>query len=259
VKTPGIRILLAFSILLTAHGCSRNEGPSDNTAPSSQSAAANLFNPAKGTAGIIGQIKFEGPVPASAQVKMNADPVCMSLHKQPVESDETIIIDGKLVNTFVYVKEGLEKYTFTPPAEPATLSQEGCRYVPHVGGIMVNQGLRVVNNDPTLHNVHCLAEKNPQFNLGQPVKGMESVRKFTNPEIMVKFRCDVHKWMTSYLGVLPHPYYSVTGQDGKFALKGLPPGDYVIEAWHEKYGVKSIKVTLGDKEVKEISLAFSAS
>ncbi len=259
MKSNGIGLVIAISLLLWVSGCSRNEEPADSRPQPKTPSAANLFDPAKGTASVTGRIQFEGPVPPSAQIKMNADPVCMSLHKDPMPTEEVVIINGNLANVFVYVKEGLEKYSFAPPAEPASLSQEGCRYVPHVGGIMVNQGLRILNNDPTLHNVHCLAEKNPQFNLGQPVKGMESLRTFANPEIMVKFRCDVHKWMTSYLGVLPHPYFSVTGKDGTFSLKGLPPGEYLIEAWHEKYGVKSMKVTLGDREAKEISLAFSAS
>jgi hypothetical protein len=190
---------------------------------------------------------------------MTADPVCLSLHKEPVTSEEVLVADGKLQNVFVYVKEGLEKYSFTPPAEPAKINQEGCHYGPHVGGMMVNQKLKIINSDSTLHNIHCWAEKNPQFNIGQPVKGMETEKTFTTPEILIHFKCDVHKWMSAYLGVLTHPYYSVTGKDGAFTLKNLPPGDYVIEAWHEKYGTQTQKVTVADKDAKEVAFTFKAT
>ncbi len=249
----------AVCLVMLAYGCGRREESAETQESSSQSTPSNRFDPSKGTATITGKIKFDGPVPPSAQIKMGADPVCISLHKEPVTSEELVVINGNLVNVFVYVKEGLEKYSFAVPQEPATLSQEGCRYVPHVGGIQTNQNLRIVNNDPTLHNVHCMAEFNPQFNLGQPIKGIENVRKFAHTEVMVKFRCDVHKWMTSYIGVLPHPYFSVSGSDGAFSLKNLPPGEYLIEAWHEKLGTKSQKVVVGDKETKEIDFSYKAS
>jgi hypothetical protein len=181
------------------------------------------------------------------------------LHKEPVFAEEVLVENGSLQNVFVYVKEGLEKYSFTPPAEPATIDQKGCHYTPHVGGMMVNQKLLIINSDPTLHNIHCWAEKNPQFNVGQPVKDMKTEKTFTTPEVLIHFRCDVHKWMSSYLGVLPHPYYGVTGKDGAYSLKNLPPGEYVIEAWHEKYGTQTQKVTVADKESKEISFSFKAT
>ncbi len=249
-------LVLACAILMPGLGCGQKEKSTISQEPAAP--PADFFDPARGTANITGNVFFEGHVPALSQVKMNADPVCMSLHKEPVTSDDLLVTDKRLANAFIYVKEGLEKYTFAVPPEPVTLSQDGCRYVPHVGGIMVNQEMRIVNNDPTLHNVRCMAERNAQFNLGQPVKGMETVRRFTNPEVMVTFRCDVHKWMSSYFGVLQHPYYSVTGKDGTFMLKGLPPGDYVIEAWHEKLGTKSQKVTVGDGETKAIRFEFKA-
>ncbi len=124
---------------------------------------------------------------------------------------------------------------------------------------MVGQDFKIINSDPTLHNVHCTAEDNPQFNIGQPIKGMESVKRFSHPEVMVHFKCDVHKWMSAYFGVLAHPYFSVTGKDGTFTLKNLPPGDYVIEAWQEKLGAQTQKVTVGDKETKEVNFSYKAA
>jgi hypothetical protein len=253
-------VLAACLLLVMVVACAKKQ--EEETAPAGTAPAAGggtAFDPATGTATVTGKVAFEGAVPAAAQIKMNADPVCMSLHKEPVTSEEVLVADGKLQNVFVYVKEGLEKYSFTAPGDAATINQEGCHYLPHVGGMMVGQKLKIVNGDSTLHNIHCWAEKNPQFNIGQPVKGMETEKKFDTPEVMIHFKCDVHKWMSSYLGVLPHPYYGVSGKDGAFTLKNLPPGDYVIEAWHEKYGTQTQKVTVADKDSKEVNFTFKAS
>ena len=76
---------------------------------------------------------------------------------------------------------------------------------------------------------------------------------------MVPFKCDVHGWMNAYVGVVEHPYFAVTDKDGKFSLKGLPPGTYTIEAWHEKLGTQTAKVTLGAKETKDANFSFKAA
>ena len=73
---------------------------------------------------------------------------------------------------------------------------------------------------------------------------------------MVKVKCDVHGWMSSYLGVVPHPFFAVTGDDGSFELKGLPPGEYTVEAWHEVYGTKTAEVTVADRDAQEITFTF---
>ena len=205
-----------------------------------------LFLPKHVFAGTVtGKVNFTGTAPQMEQISMNADPVCSSLHSEPVYA-ETVIANsnGTIKNVFVYVKEGLEGKTFPVPTSPVTIDQKGCQYKPHVFGIQVSQPLEIINSDSTLHNIHSLAEKNKQFNLGMPIQGMKMTKKFSAPEIMAKFKCDVHPWMNAYIGVLPHPYFSVTGDDGTFEIKDVPPGDYTIEAWHEKYGVQTQKVTV---------------
>ena len=262
MKTSKLLIIVLLLGLTAVAGCGRKEeatAPAEPAAGGNAASAATPFDPAKGTAAVSGKVAFEGTVPPAGEIKMNADAACVALHKEPVKSEEVLVADGKLQNVFVYVKEGLEKYTFPAPTSSATINQEGCHYSPHVGGIMVGQELSIINSDPTLHNIHCWAEKNKQFNIGQPMKGMETKQKFTVPEIMIHFKCDVHKWMSSYLGVLTHPYYGVTGKDGAFAIKNLPPGDYVIEAWHEKFGAQTQKVTVADKDSKELSFTFKAT
>src|SRR5205814_8913459 len=159
---------------------------------------------------------------------------------------------------FVYVQGGPGSYEEDIPSTPATIDQKGCRYHPHVFGMRVGQPLEIVNSDPTLHNIHALPKGNQEFNTGQPIQGMKTSHTFTAKEVMVPFKCDVHGWMNAYVGVLDHPYYAVTDKDGKFDLKTLPPGTYTIEAWHEKLGPQEQKVTIGEKETKEIAFTCKA-
>jgi plastocyanin len=191
---------------------------------------------------------------------MNADPVCVKEAKGP-QTQETFVVssDGKLANVFVYVKDGLGNYAYDPPSGGAKLDQHGCRYTPHVFGLRVGQPLEIINSDPTLHNIHATPKNNPEFNNGQPIQGMKMTHTFNNPEVMVPFKCDVHGWMNAYVGVVPHPYFAVTKEDGSFELKGLPPGTYTIEAWHERLGTMTQSVTLAEKGSQEVSFTFDAA
>jgi hypothetical protein len=132
------------------------------------------------------------------------------------------------------------------PSEPVVLDQKNCRYEPHILGVQTDQTIVIRNSDPFLHNIHPVPENNRGFNVGQPTQGMETERTFSSPEIMIPVGCDVHGWMSAYIGVLDHPYFAVTGSDGSFQIPNLPPGEYTIEAWHETFGVKEMKVTVDE-------------
>jgi hypothetical protein len=258
VNTGRLRAFLTTGILVLATACGTGTG-SKETAQDNARSGHGTLDPAKATASISGRVTFAGTAPTASEIDMRSDPSCAAVHSEPQYPDEIVVSDGNLQNVFVWVKEGLEGYTFEPPSHPVTIEQVGCRYRPHVGGIMVNQRLLILNSDSTLHNILCVAERNPSFNIGQPVQGMTSEKTFPSPEVMVRFKCNVHRWMTSYFGVVPHPYFAVTGKDGTYAFKNLPPGNYVLEAWHEKFGARTQKVKLSDKETREADFSFAPS
>jgi plastocyanin len=212
------------------------------------------------TAGnIAGTITFEGTPPTPGVIRMDSDANCVK--SGTTSTDETIPIvgdGGAIQNVFVYVKDGLGTLRFPIPSTPVVLDQKGCRYVPHVLGVQVGQNLEILNSDPTLHNVHAVPKANQEFNMGQPLPGIKHTHQFSTREVMVPFKCDVHPWMNAWVGVLDHPYFAVTGADGSFSLKGLPPGTYTVEAWHETLGTQTQSVTIGEQESKDISFSFKA-
>ncbi|MBI4353967.1 MAG: carboxypeptidase regulatory-like domain-containing protein [Candidatus Omnitrophica bacterium] len=212
-----------------------------------------------GSATVSGTVKFSGTAPSAERVKMDADPQCAMQHKEAVNKPEVVVnANGTLKHVFIYVKQGLEGKTFAAPTSSGSLNQHGCMYEPHVLGLQVGQRLDIVNSDSTLHNVNCKATKSKPFNLAQPTKGMKSSKQFTAPEIMVKCVCNVHPWMAAYVGVVAHPYFAVTGDEGSFSLAGLPAGTYTVAAWHEKYGEQTQDVTVADGAVSSVAFEFKA-
>ncbi|HEX6938335.1 MAG TPA: carboxypeptidase regulatory-like domain-containing protein, partial [Longimicrobiales bacterium] len=208
---------------------------------------------------ITGRVVFEGTPPAMARIDMSEEATCAAKHPNGAFVEEVVVNDnGTLRNVFVYVKEGLGDRKFPTPAEPVVLDQSGCVYHPHVLGIQVGQTLTIRNSDGLLHNINARPSMNRPFNISQPTT-METSRTFATPEVMVPVACDVHGWMQAYIGVLEHPYFATTGADGTFRLAQLPPGDYVVEAWHERYGTQTVNVTVGASETKEIEFRFAAS
>jgi plastocyanin len=187
---------------------------------------------------------------------MDADPACVGMHPEPVHTEKIVVAEGKLANALVYVKEGVSG-TYPVPAEKPMLDQNGCQYIPHVSAVQVGQTFVIRNSDETLHNVHALPSANAEFNNGQPFQGMELEHTFDKVEVVVPFKCDVHPWMSSYMAVLDHPFHAVTGADGSFAIEGLPPGDYVVEAWHEELGTKTMSVSVAADAAAEASFDFS--
>ena len=255
------RLLAAcLAALLVSCGGGNTNQNAQNAAPASSGAAAPAapaVDPAI-AATVTGKVTFTGTAPAPAPIKLSADPYCEKANPGLKTENEVVGTDGSVGNVFVYVKDGLGDRTFTAPSTPVVLDQKGCHYTPHVLGIQVGQPLQIVNSDDTLHNIHGLPKANREFNQGQPIQGMKMTHTFSTKEVMIPFKCDVHAWMNAWIGVLDHPYYAVTSTDGTFSLKGLPPGTYTIEAWHERLGTQTQTVTVGEKETKDVAFTFKA-
>ena len=253
MRSPLRRVVsgCAIGLAFAAASCGTSE-----EAPPPPAAVSNPVDPA--TAGAItGVVTFEGQVPAREPINMDSDPYCT---KQPANSTETVLVGAGagLQNVFIYVKDGLGDRVFPVPSTGVVLDQKGCRYTPHVLGIQVGQTLEILSSDNTLHNVHAMPEQNREFNKAHQLAGIKHTHVFSTREVMVPFKCDVHKWMSAYVGVLDHPFYAVTDNGGRFELKGLPPGTYTIEAWHEKLGTQTQMVTIGEKQTSDISFTFKS-
>ncbi len=210
-----------------------------------------------GTAVVMGRVTLEGVPPANARVTMTTDPFCNGQHPGETEMPEVAVgPEGALENVLLRVTEGVSGF-YPAPAEAKTLDQKGCAYSPRVLALMTGQPLEIVSSDATIHNVHAAAKQNRAFNLGMPAPGTRYTRTFEKPEL-VPFRCDVHPWMRAFVAVVPHPFFAVTGSDGRFEIRGLPAGTYTVEAWHEKLPAQSFNLTLADGETTTHDVVFSA-
>src|SRR6185503_6864051 len=247
----------AAALLMAACGGGTNQNQNQQSSAPATSAAPAPAGVDPATAGTVaGKVTFSGTAPAPQPIKLGSDPYCEKANPSLATETAVVASDGAIGNVFVYVKDGLGDRTFAAPSAPVVLDQKGCHYTPHVLGIQVGQPLQIVNSDDTLHNVHGLPKANKEFNQGQPIQGMKMTHTFSTKEVMIPFKCDVHGWMNAWIGVVDHPYYAVTSTDGTFSLKGLPPGTYTIEAWHERLGTQTQTVTVGEKETKDVAFTF---
>lgn len=264
---------LALATMLVA-GCEekKNEGnqpaapasgapaaPASGTtaAPASGAAAAPsgaAAAPSGDTGDVKGHVKVVGKIPPMEDLKRNSDAFCAKKQMK----DETVVADAKgdLANVIVHIN-GLPPTP--PPKEKATLSQDDCMYRPRVQGIVAGQTLDIRNGDPVLHNVHTYKGASTLFNVAQ-VPGTPNIEKtFTDNGALLKFKCDVHQWMTGYVWVQNNHYFAVTDKDGNFEIKDVPVGTWDIEAWQERFGTKTGKVTVQKGKPAVVDFTFDAN
>ena len=250
---------VALAALTLAAGCG---GGQDSTpsAPAEQPATPPAAGPAGpvGTASIMGTVRYEGQAPPLKPVKMEADPSCAKKHSSPPQSEMLVLGEGNMMaNVLVSVTGGLPGGSYPAAAEPAVIDQQGCRYVPHVLGVMKGQPIKILNSDGLLHNVHALPRVNKTFNMAMPASRTETEVTFTEEEEMFKIKCDVHPWMGAYVQVLSHPFFDVTGEDGRFSLANLPAGSYEVTIWHERLGTETRTAELADGQSLELDFTMS--
>jgi plastocyanin len=220
--------------------------------------AAGRMGPdsAQGGASVSGVVKFQGTAPKPTRIDMSADPFCAKAHPTPATTEEVLTDEGGgLENVVVYISDGLGTATFPVPDQPAVMEQKGCQYKPHVLAMRAGQKLDVVNSDATTHNIHPMPNNNREWNISQP-HGVPIEQVFAREEIAISVKCNVHPWMRSYIAVIKNPFFAVTGKNGSFDLKDLPPGNYTLTAWHEKLGTKMQKITVGAGETKTVNFVF---
>jgi Carboxypeptidase regulatory-like domain len=253
-------LILAGALAMAFAGCGGKTSTTDETAqPSGPATTGATVDPAT-VGSVSGSVKLDGKPVAMKPINMSAEPYCSKEHPTPVVPQDVVEGDnGSLANVVVYIKSGLANYQFPTPKDPVTLTQKGCMYEPHVVALMQGQTLDVKNDDQTTHNIHPMPKDNREWNKSQPPGAAPIDDSFARMEVSIPVKCNVHPWMKSYIAVMNSPYYAVTGKDGSFTLKDVPPGTYTVEAWQEKYGVVDQQVTIGPKESKTVSFEFKTT
>lgn len=212
------------------------------------------------TAGsVTGNIKFAGKAPVRNVIDMSGDPACVEAHKGKAY-DESLVVgaNGSVANAFVYIKSGLEGKKFAVPAQPVVIDQNGCWFRPRIMGVQTGQTFQVINSDPVTHNIHPMAMTNREWNHSQGAGDPPMNRKFQQAEVMIPVKCNIHSWMRAYIGVLDHPYFAVSGEDGSFTIANLPAGTYTLAVWQEKLGTQEQQVTVAPKTAATAEFVLKA-
>jgi hypothetical protein len=241
-----VRDILLMCWLLATIGCERasnaNPGPA---------AGAPRVTSVRGNGVVRGTVAFIGTPPVMKTIRNH--PCCQGAPPTLLEEHVVVNPNGTLRNVFVYLEGG--SLVDGSSLSPALLDQLHCRYVPHTLGVQVGQPLRVRSSDATLHNVHYVPDKNRAGNLAMTQAGHEKQITFEHPEF-IRMKCDVHPWMTAWVGVFDNPFFAVTRDDGAFEIQGIPAGTYRLVAWHEMYGKQEQPVTVSDDGPIETGFSF---
>ena len=208
-----------------------------------------------GTGTIAGHVRYMGPTPVNPIIRMGADPRCNKLYvgKRPTSPTFVVGTDGAFANVLVNLDGS---FPATPVSTtPVVLDQKDCQYAPRVVAARVGQTLEVRNDDPTEHNVHASSMAGNDFNTTQPIKSMPFNFKLKGGEIL-HVRCDNHTWMTGYVGIFDHPYFSVSGTDGAFTIANVPAGKQTIKAWHEVMGTQTQMIDVQAGKTTTVDFTF---
>ena len=253
-------------LLLLSIACGKKAEDSGDATDNSNGGTAGTKYAKSGNEGTIsGKIALNGTAPEPKKIDTSADAVCAQKNPNAVTED-TVVKDGKLANAFVYIKDGttadgkkIGDFTFDAPTTAAVLDQNGCHYKPHVLGVQTNQKISITNSDPTQHNIHPTPKNNPEWNQSQGSGAPPIEKTFAKSEVMVPVKCNQHPWMKAYIGVLKHPFFAVSKDDGTYSIAGVPPGKYTVVAWHEKFGEKTMEVNVPSKGSATADYSFDAA
>jgi plastocyanin len=248
---------LLLAAALFAAACGQNKPPEKAAVEAPK--PVEYFHVDASTAGALkGTIVFRGAKPPRTLISMAGDAGCEQAHAGHPVYDESVVVgrNGGLANAFVYIQSGLEGKQFELPKEQVALDQHGCVFVPRVIGMRAGQTLAVKNSDTVSHNIHPMPANNREWNEQQSPQSPDLEHKFPRVDIMIPVKCNVHSWMRAYVGVVDHPYFSVTAPDGSFELKNLPPGDYTVAAWHEKLGGQTQQIHVAASGTAAVNFTY---
>ena len=244
-------LIATLGLLSLGSSCGNKTETNDNTGSTTEKVKYS-----KGDEGTIsGTVAFTGEAPANPKIDTSADAQCTS--KSPNLTAETWVvkdgtIDGKKV----------DDYGWNAPTGAATLDQNGCHYKPHVLGVMAKQEINITNSDPTTHNIHFTPKNNPDWNQSQPNGAAPLKHTLNAAEVMVSVKCNQHPWMKAYVGVMKHPFFAVSAEDGSYTIKNVPAGKYTVIAWHEGQGngtEKTMEVTVPAKGAAPADFTFGGT
>ncbi len=204
-----------------------------------------------------GTIRFEGTPPKRFELGMSSDAWCNGKSSAPALSEEVVVSEGALRDVLVYVEKGLEGFVWPWVQEPAVMANRNCRYEPHVLAVRARQPLRFLSADGTAHNVNTSASAQGS-NFTLQTAGHEKVLQFKEPELSIAARCNLHPWMLGWIHVLPHPFFVVTAEDGRFTLPPLPPGRYTLAALHPILGTQRQEMEVAAKGAATLDFTFKA-
>ena len=215
------------------------------------------YEPTGSEGSLIGKITFDGKIPQPKLIDTSSDPACGTANSE-LYTEDVIIKAGKLANVLIYVQSGetLDWYTFDSPSTAVSLAHRGCQYVPHVMAMQLQQTLKIANEDATTHNTHLGPKNSANSSESQAQNSAPLEKKFRSPEVAIPVRDNQHPWEKAYVAVLSHPFFAVTGQNGSYKITGLPPGQYTVVAWHEKFGEQRTEVSVGVNEKKNLDFTF---
>ena len=215
--------------------------------------------PVAGQAGaggtVVGHVRYKGPPPVNPIIRMGADPRCNKLYvgRRPTAQTFVVASDGGMTNVFVNVDGSFPNAP--APAAPVVIDQKDCMYQPRVIGARIGQTLQIKNGDDTSHNVHALSMSGNDFNTSEPTRGMVFEFKLKAGE-MLHIKCDIHAWMSSYVGIVDHPYFTVTAGDGSFTIANVPAGKQTIRVWHEAMGSQTQTVDVQAGKTTNVDFSY---
>lgn len=251
---PALRTLRTgiWVLLITLCTCQSQPPPPPNRPPSRLDLSQ--------VGSISGHVRFEGPVPAQTPLQLGGWSACRAQYPDgwPLAAD-LLVHNGKLQNALVSITHGLGDRVFAVPKEPVSSDQRGCVFIPRILTVRAGQPLRFMNSDPIAHNVHGWPQRAHPWNFSLGMKGTAQTIRIHTPENRIPVSCDIHGWMRAYVAVFDHPYFALSDAEGRFSLVNVPPGSYVIEAWHERLGVRRRRLHLEPQDKRELVFTFRRS